>query len=122
MEFKDKVIKPFTPVTLERGQNQNTVGVIGRTYTFDNASMISSITSRGKELLASPMRLVGTEDGEDIKWNIVDSKVFSHTQERAVIVGSLQSECFIINTAYKIDYDGYIEIDVKGYPEEGCSP
>ena len=116
MEFKDKVIKPFTPVTLERGESQNTVGVVGRTYTFDKASMLSSITSRGKELLSSPIRLVGTEDGEDIKWNVVDCKVFSHTQEQAVIVGSLQSECFIINTAFKIEYDGYIDIDFKVMP------
>jgi len=99
MEFKDKVIKPFTPVTVERGADSVTVGVVGRTYTFDKQSMLSSITSRNKELLSSPVRIVGTEDGEDIVWQIKELRVFSHTQERAVIVGSMQSECFIINTA-----------------------
>lgn len=115
MEFKDRVIKPFTPVMLERGK-ETTVGVIGRKYVFDQKSMIKSIVSRGKELLSSPMRIVGTEDGEEIEWNINDCKVFSHTQERAVIVGSMQSECFIINTAYKIEYDGYIDFDIKIMP------
>ena len=118
MEFKDRVIKPFTPVTLERGK-ENTVGVIGRKYVFDEKSMIKSIIVREKELLAGPMRIVGTEDGQDIVWNINDCKVFSHSQEKAVIVGSMQSECFIINTAYKIEYDGYIDFDIKIMPRGG---
>ena len=58
MNFVDKVIKPFTPVTLERGK-ENRVGVIGRSYLFGEDSMIKSITAREKELLASPLRFVG---------------------------------------------------------------
>lgn len=118
MEFVDKVIKPFTPVTLERGTDK-TVGVVGRSYVFDEKSMLKSILSRGKELLTAPMRIVGTEDGKDIAWEINDCKVFSHSDEKAIIVGSMQSECFIVNTAYKIEYDGYIDFDIKIMPRGG---
>ena len=45
--------------------------------------------------------------------------MFSHSQEKAVIVGSMQSECFIVNTSYRIEYDGYFDFDIKIMPRGG---
>ncbi len=116
MEFKDKVIKPFTPIKVKKDESGIKVEVIGRKYIFNESAMLSSIITRDKELLVSPMRFVGIEDGERIEWKIKYCKIFSESDEKVVILGSMQSDKFIINIAYNIEYDGYCKVSVKLMP------
>lgn len=100
----------------------HTVHVIGRDYTIGADGMITSIRSEGVELLASPVRIVSVEDGEESVWdtdypeNESESFIQSRSDAEAVICGAKQSERFIVDFCYRIDYDGCIDIDMKLMP------
>ena len=61
--------KPFLPIEVTKEDLSYRVKTVGREYLFSASSLPSSVTSLGKELLASPMRLVGVEDGSEIVWD-----------------------------------------------------
>ena len=113
MSFTDKVMTPFTPVEVEKVDGKIKVSVIGRTYTIDNGEFFSSIVANGEELLASPMRVVGTEDGEEIVWKVRRTIIQSHTNERAIIVSALESKMFDLNISYEFNYDGLVNCKLR---------
>ena len=114
-----KIPQPFIPLRAETNGLEHTVHVIGRDYTIGADGMITSIKSEGVELLAAPMRVVSVEDGEPSDWdmnypeNESESFIQRRSDEEIVICGAKQSDRFIIDTCYKIDYDGCIDIDFK---------
>lgn len=114
-----KILDPFLPVRVETHELSHTVNVVGRSYTFGPDGMITSIVTQGKELLASPMRIVMEEDGEESVFddnypeNESESFIQSRSDEQAVICGCKQTERFIVNFLNTIDYDGAIDIDFK---------
>ena len=113
MSFVDKVIKPFTPIEIEKEDGKIKVGVLGRTYTIDNGEFFSSIVANGEELLASPMRVVGIEDGEEIVWLKRRVLIQSHTNEKAVIVSALESKMFDLDISYQFNYDGLVTCKMR---------
>ena len=113
MSFTDKVMTPFTPVEIEKVDGKVKVSVIGRTYTIDNGEFFSSIIANGEELLASPMRVVGTEDGEEIVWKVRRNIIQSHTNERAIIVSALESKMFDLDISYEFNYDGLVNCKLR---------
>lgn len=54
------VVKPFTPVRV----NGQTLRVWGRTYTFADTALCTSLIAKEQELLGSPMRLEGEVNGK----------------------------------------------------------
>ncbi len=114
-----RIPQPFIPLRAETNGLEHTVHVIGRDYTIGADGMITSIKSEGVELLASPTRIVSVEDGEESNWdndypaNESESFIQSRSDAEIVICGAKQSDRFIIDTCYKIDYDGCIDIDLK---------
>lgn len=114
-----KIPKPFIPLRVESDNLHHTVHLLNRDYTFGPDGMITSIMSEGHELLAGPVRVVAREDGEDAVWdmnypdNESESFIQSRSDEQVMICGAMQSERFIINTYYTVDYDGNIDIDFK---------
>lgn len=114
-----KIPQPFLPVRAETVCGEHIVHVIGRDYTIGVDGMLTSIRSEGVELLAAPMRLVLEEDGEPAVWNDdyenneSESFIQSRTDEQIVVCGAKQSERFIIDTCWRVDYDGCIDADFK---------
>ena len=113
MSFVDKVIKPFTPIELIKENNKIVVSVLNRTYTIENGEFFSSIVANGEELLSAPMRVIGTEDGQEIVWLKRRTFVQSHTNEKAVIISALESKMFDLNISYHFDYDGYVSCKMR---------
>ena len=62
----NKLLKPWFPVKASESGNLCQVKVLGREYTVSESCMPSSIISQGKELLASPIRIVATENGNRV--------------------------------------------------------
>ena len=54
------------PITAKAEGGKCVITPYNRKYTLDGSPFLSSIVSAGEELLASPMRLVGLENGEEI--------------------------------------------------------
>ncbi len=114
-----KILPPFLPLRVETNDLQHTVHVVGRDYTNGADGLITSIRSQGVELLAAPMRLVAVEDGEPAAWdddypqNESESFIQSRSDKCAVICGAKQSGRFIVDTCWRFDYDGCVDISMK---------
>ncbi|MBE7028308.1 MAG: hypothetical protein E7407_04660 [Ruminococcaceae bacterium] len=114
-----KIPNPFLPVRVETDDLFHKVNVVGREYTFGPDGMLCSIVSDGVELLAEPMRIVITEDGEagvfddDYHNNESESFIQSRSDEQAVICGCKQTKRFVLDFCNTVDYDGNIDIDFK---------
>lgn len=114
-----RIPKPFLPVCVESENLCHTVHVIGRDYIFGPDGLPTSIRSQGQELLASPVRVICTEDGGDALWddnypeNESESFIQSRSDKEAVICGAKQSERFILDCCTTVRYDGSMEIDLK---------
>ena len=117
-----KILPPFLPLRVETNDLQHTVHVVGRDYTIGADGLITSIRSQGVELLAAPMRLVAVEDGEAADWdgdypqNESESFIQSRSDECAVVCGAKQSGRFIVDTCWRFDYDGCVDISMKLMP------
>lgn len=114
-----KIPQPFLPVSVKSEQLNHTVSVVGREYTFGADGLLHSVKAQGVELLAGPMRIVCTEDGEAAVWDLdyenneSESFIQSRDDASAAICGAMQSERFIINTYNRVSYDGSVDIDFK---------
>ena len=109
-------ISPWTPVEAVHKDNACTVNVWDRSYTVDSDLLFTSIVSRGKEILSAPMRLIGLENGEEIKWTEQAPFIFEQDGEQATLCASAESTTFIVNTAMKVEFDGNVDIDIKIMP------
>jgi len=114
-----KIMKPFLPVEITTEGLDHTVRVLGRTYTIGADGMPNSIKVNGNELLAAPMRIVMGEDGQETVWqtdypeNESESFIYSRADDKAVICGTMQSERFIVNSVFSIEYDGCMAVDLR---------
>nr|MBQ4317899.1 hypothetical protein [Clostridia bacterium] len=123
-----KIMSPFLPVEVTtEGLNHN-VKVLGRNYTLGADSMPSSILVNGNELLAAPMRIVMGEDGQQTVWdtdypnNESESFIHKRNDEGVIICGTMASERFIVNTCFRIEYDGCMVVDLKVMPKGHTVP
>lgn len=114
----EKVMKPWTPVRTNYNSNNVSVEVWGRTYKAGNTSFLESVVSQNKELLAAPVRIVGTENGEEIKWDKFNNFVMENTGDAvASVCSSTQSGVFVLNVNMDIEYDGCIDMSIAIMPQ-----
>ena len=94
----EKVLKPWTPVKVSTDEKGVAVNVWGRSYKGGKKSFLESVISQNIELMASPLRLSGTENGEEIIWGSFNTFVMDSSDEvKAQIVTSAQSKVFVLN-------------------------
>lgn len=111
--------KPFHPLQYTSDGVQHTVKVTGREIIYGQNALPVSIKSLGQELLAGPVRLVGSEAGEPIVWDTAypdnESECYlqSHSDEEVTLCGAMQSQRFIIDVAMKTEFDGCMSMDLK---------
>jgi len=98
------------------------------TYTLGADSMPKSVKIGANELLAAPMRVAMGEDGKETVWqtdypeNESESFIHSRSDEGVIICGTMQSERFIVNTCFRIEYDGCMIVDLKVMPRGHTVP
>lgn len=117
-----QIPKPFLPVAVETEGLQHSVNVWGRSYVFGVNSLPLSLTTGGQELLAAPIRIVGSEDGEPMQWddnypdNESESFIQKRSEEAVTICGAMQSTRFIVDTCFTVGYDGGVTAELKLMP------
>jgi len=108
---------PWTPMKLN--ENAEQIGVWGRTYAFAGSLFPKRITTVGRQLLRSPMRLViETDEGSaatdamkaDVRWSNKTPLIIEGT--RTVKHGKLT-----IENSFRAEYDGLIWSTVTLKPE-----
>ena len=112
-----KVMKPWTPVKVRENENSVCVEVWGRENRSGKSSFIESMRSQGKELLASPMRVVGVEDGREFVFSDYNLFLMNGAEEAfAETVASAESEEFVLNVSMKTEFDGFIDTSMTVVP------
>jgi len=122
LEMIEQVLPPWTEVIAQTTEQGVDVSVWGRTYSFANALLPTSITTAGEEVLASPIRLVGILDGNPIAWERKGSLLFRHNESQATVSGWQANETLIVNTTSQVEFDGMMRVDMVVMPQRGTSP
>ena len=104
------------PVDASHVGRDVSVEVWGRTYAQQGTAMLSSILNQGRELLAAPIRLTGEANGEPIVWQDEGCYLLSADDESAIVNGYAQSQCLILNSSMRYEYDGSARWDVRILP------
>ena len=113
-----KIMQPWIPVEADVNENNIITKVWGRKYQAGKTSFLESIISQDKEILAAPVRVIGEENGKEIKWDYTRNFVMNDSDEEHVtICSSTESSAFILNTAIKVEYDGCIDLNLLVMPQ-----
>lgn len=114
----EKVMKPWVPMKYKEEKDAVVVEMWGRKYISGKASFLERIVSQNKEILASGIRLTGTENGKEIKWGEFVNLIMDNSDENAVsIVSTAQSDAFVLNVSMNIEYDGCIDLGLTIVPQ-----
>ena len=113
-----KIMRPWTPVEANEGDNSCKIGVWGREYQVNGSPMLSSMISQNQELLAGPMRVLATENGNDICFE--NAKCFlmdEVTPEAAAFCCGGEAADLVVNTTCKVEYDGFMDWTLSVMPQ-----
>ncbi len=114
----DKILVPgLTPVEHVKNGKNYKVNVWNRTYTIGENPFFSSILSGGEEILSSPIRVVGRQNGKDINWTeFTNFDMIDWQGKSQVFCQSAQSGELLLNTSMEVFYDGAVKCRLQITP------
>ena len=116
--MSNKVIKPWSPVKVREDGEHIFIETWGRENRSGKTSFLERMRSQGKELLASPVRVVGVEDGSEFTFSSYDLFSMDENDERfAETLASAESEEFVLNVSMRTEFDGFIETSMTVAPK-----
>jgi len=118
----DQVLSPWTDLIVLDTEQGIDVNVWGRTYSFAKSPLPTEILTAGEKILASPIRLIGTVDGNEVLWERKGISLFNKSKAQTTLFGWQANNSLIINTTIQVEYDGMMRIDMVIMPQEGASP
>jgi len=93
------------------------VDVVGRTYEFrGEGAMPAAIRTAGKDILAGPVKVMGSIHGNPIEWKEQYLSLLENNGRHAVLCGTLETTGVIISVSAKVEYDGMIRFDMAITP------
>ena len=113
----DQVLPPWKPVTVEQRPAAHGKGealdihVWGRTYRFDNSLFPSQITTKGKQILARPIRVIVRANGRETTVRDCEVKLESHSPPAAIVTTSGHAGGLQVVARHRIEYDGLMRSD-----------
>ncbi len=111
----------LTPVESKRDGNNYEASVWNRKYTISDAPFFSSIISGGEEILAGPVRLVGTCFGKPIEWEACQNFEMVDTDGKSrTFVQTTKFRELVLNTSMQIFYDGCVKCNAKLMPKSSA--
>lgn len=114
----NKVLDPWTPVQWE--EKTRTLGVLDRTYRLGGAGLPERVTSRGKDVLAGPIRLeMDAREGRVIRSDTQPAKAMSIQQREdwrvvtntTAALGELE-----VSSRITAEYDGMVKYEMTFTP------
>jgi len=109
---KCEVIEPWTPVEVK----DTTVSVWGRSYTMDKNALPKSMTSSGRELLASPVAVSAKIDDTPCQWTFSAPQMVKKEDGSAIFTGRGESSGarnISLKTTTTTEFDGLAMIDLS---------
>lgn len=116
MKKANKVLRPWTAIETIEKENSVTLNLLNREYRFEKSALLSKIVSNGIDVLASPIRVRGLENGEPIR--VMDQGCCVLRSDNACVVlnGYIQTQVLAINVTTTVEYDGLATVDFKIMP------
>ena len=109
--ISDQVLPPYTDIKVVRGKERIAVQTWGRQHYFGNTPFLAGIESRGKALLAGPMRLTGRMNGQPLRLNAGRSRVVQKTAAKTLLSQEFTGRPLTVSTRMAVEYDGFVKID-----------
>ena len=106
------VYPPFEPIRV-RG---TTVAVVGRTYQMNSFGMFDSVQSKGRELLAAPIRVVCETAQGTVAWEKLEVSGKAEYADGAVFTARAVSSPVVVQTRSSIEEDGCVKIEMDLLP------
>jgi len=110
------VPEPFSPVQLVG----NTASVYGRQYSLGGSPFLDQVNSAGQDILASPVMLTGTVEGQPLQWTMQSWYLFSQTDDKVVYKGTATSGSFDLAVTATLEFDGMLRLDYTLTPVGGA--
>jgi len=111
----ESVPPPWSPVHVSGRQAE----VWGRRYGFAAGILPVSIRTQGKELLASPPKLLCRVDGQAVKWDAATVTAASPTH--ATIAAEARAPRLLIQAEARVEYDGLLWVSLSLRPEQAVT-
>ena len=118
----NRVPRPWLPVEAEDEQQHVCVSVWGREYRQEAHSLPTRWTTQGVDVLAAPVRLSGEANGEPIVWEDEGCYLLEADDTKACVNGYAQSQCLIVNSSFRVEYDGGVHWDLRILPRGKTVP
>lgn len=116
--ISDEVFPPFEPLKADGRK----VSPVLRTYTMNEQGLWDSVISKGRELLAAPVRYVAVlKDGKELPWTGEVSLV-SAEPHKVVYKATATSAAVGIEAVSTIEMDGLMKVALTLKPVEGAVP
>jgi hypothetical protein len=111
--IEHKVYPPFERLNV----NERNVTMVGRTYTMNGFGIFDSVVSKGRQILAEPMKLVcETADGRETWQTISESRGYAPYPDEAIFSGRMACNALTVNTKTVIEEDGCARIEMELAP------
>lgn len=110
----DAVLPPFTALKSDRSRFE----CWGRTYDFGRGPLPRTIKTRGEQVLAGPVRLVGVSDAKSMAWRVGHGTLLNPSQTGATWLCNANAGNLKLMTDTTVEYDGCITTRLRlGAPE-----
>jgi hypothetical protein len=104
----DKVLPPWTPLSLERGKGDLSIACWGREYRFDGSGFPADAVTRGERILQGPIGIVASVGGVPVRWQLGAASVTSSTPAKATFVGGAKAPGLRLDTESYMEFDGLV--------------
>lgn len=111
-EIPEKVLPPYIPVKLNKGESELKVSVLGREYMFGKSLFLDQVVTNNSPVLASPIRL-NINGKESSQFNGHPIALGRHDDVKASFIKKIDGENFKITSTSEIEYDGFVKINWK---------
>lgn len=107
--LSDKVLSPFTPLQSAPGR----FSCWGRTYDFAGGPFPATIKTHDAQVLAGPVRLVGSVGGQALTWKATPGKLQGATKTEATWLSGADAAGLKLDAKTLVEYDGCLTTDLK---------
>jgi hypothetical protein len=105
----DELLAPWTPVEAAGDR----VKLWGRSYGFGTLPFPASVVTRGEEVLARPVTLVGVADGKALVWTGASSRMAASQPHAAELAARAESGPVVCEGTVRVEFDGMVRCDLR---------
>lgn len=111
-----EVPPPWTSVAVTQENGKLVAHVWGRKILWQGRPLPSQIITNGVDLLAQPISLFAETNTGPLTWTAGACELWEHTDEFASFLGWWDSQDVLVNVFTRLEYDGFMLLDVKLAP------